>query len=135
MKVLKVLSNTTLESLKTGQSYVRSTFAEVEFMGEHCLIGENRTASRVYNPGKEFPVGTLMKGAIITLPTEDYDIDGRTVNSTTVCVIGSENAIELANDSLQRNGDDVWVINNGKSTKPVAADKPAKANKSPKVGA
>lgn len=132
---LEVIENQTLVSESTNIEYVRSKFAEVEFVGDRTIIALDKTAFRMYTPSKEFPVGTLMKGKIITLATEDYDINGRTVNKITVCVVGDENPIEVANKSLQRNGDDVWVMHNGKSTKPEvkAEDKPAKAEKAAKV--
>lgn len=135
---LEVIQNDNMTSPTTNIDYVRSKFAQVEFVGDKTIIGLDKTAFRMYNPGKEFPVGTLMKGNIVTLPTEDYEIDGRTVNKITVCVVGDENPIEVANAALQRNGEDVWVLKNGKSTKSEAdpkAPKAPKAPKTPKVGA
>jgi|SRR6187549_922147 len=133
MFYLEVIGNEKMVSATTNQEYTRSKFAAVKFVGDRTIIAADKTAFRMYNVGKEFPVGTLMEGQIVKLDTTDYEIDGKTVNTITVCVVGDENPVEIANAKLQRDGEDVWVITNGKSTKPVAkADKP-KADKPAKV--
>ncbi len=136
MFYLEVIGNEKLVSATTNQEYMRSKFAAVKFVGERTIIAADKTAFRMYNVGKEFPVGTLMEGQIVKLDTTDYEVEpGKVVNSITVCVVGDENPVEIANAKLQRDGEDVWVITNGKSTKPTPkTEKPAKAEKPAKVG-
>ena len=131
MFYLEVIGNEKMVSATTNQEYTRSKFAAVKFVGDRTIIAADKTAFRMYNVGKEFPVGTLMEGQIVKLDTTDYEIEGRTVNTISVCVVGDENPVEIANAKLQRDGEDVWVIVNGKSTKPAA--KEPKAPKEPKV--
>ena len=119
MKILEVFNVDQVVSERTGRPYVRVSFraATVDDKGNSMFSGLEK-GTRIVFPGEEPNVGDRFAGSIITFPTSEYEIEGRTINKCKMVVFEGENGVELVNDLLESQGHNACALDSaGKLTK------------------
>lgn len=109
---LKVTSITPRQD-KNGRAFQQVSFNEVKFLGEREVKTGNTRTRNLWSTTPEIKgdnlynqliLGDLVAGSIQSFNTTAFDVDGRTVNKTTLVIFDGENPVTYANQQLKRNG-------------------------------
>lgn len=109
---LKVISITPRQD-KNGRPFQQVVFNQVNYLGEKEIkTGNTRTRNlwsttpdvKGDNLYGQLVVGDLVTGSIQSFNTTAFEVDGRTVNKTTLVIFDNENPVTYANQQLKRNG-------------------------------
>lgn len=98
---------------KNGRPFQQVTFREIQYLptGQEILTSKMRTrnlwSSTEDQKGDtlygQLKVGSMVAGSIQSFDTTAFEIDGRTVNKTTLVIFDGENPVSYANAQLKRN--------------------------------
>lgn len=138
--LLFVVGNARVTNEAGTRTWIRTTFRQLlldangqpEFYANGKPAWEGQlSGTRLFSEGKEFGVEDIVAGKIVTLPTTPYEIVDRvsgtsnTVKKITCVVFGDENAIEVANNLLKRDGVQTAAITIDNAGNPKENGKPS----------